>query len=159
MKARIAELQQQADASKSETQRMVLVLQEDMLQKLNAKQSAIDVLEVQAARMLDWGVRAITSRNNAIILREAMATWRGTTLSRVGEQARERKVKAFVRRFLQAQLLRAWNSWKETVLEQRSVHAKAEKAVRRLIHRHISSAFLAWRVRVFRPETGSVVAR
>lgn len=151
MKARIAELQQQVDASKAETQQMVLKLQEDMLQKLNAKESAINVLEGQAARMLNWGVRAITSRNNAIILREAMAKWRGMTLSQVEEQARERKVKAFVRRFLQAQLLRAWNSWQETVLEQRNIRTKTERAVRKLVHRHTSSAFLAWRVRVFKP--------
>lgn len=146
MKAKIAELEQQKNESDAETQLMVSALREDMLQQLKAKQSAIDAHEQRAARMLDWGVKALTSRNDAIILREAMATWRGVTFRQLGVQARNRKLKAFGRRLLQAQLLRAWNSWRESALELRAARAKAEMAVRKLMHRQTCASFLGWRV-------------
>lgn len=147
LKAKNAELQQQLEAAGAESQRMVSLLQEDMLKQLKGKQNTIEVLEARAARMLDWGVGALTSRNNAIVLREAMAAWRGRTVRRAGKHARERKLQGLARRLLQARLLRAWNSWRDAVEEARAVRATGERVVRRLLHRRVGSAFQAWQVR------------
>lgn len=125
---------------------MVATLQENMLTQLKDKQSTIEELESRAARMLDWGVRALTSRNDAIVLREAMATWRSSTQSRMGQHARERKLLGFARRLLQARIIRAWNSWRDSVVEVQASRAKAERVLRRLLHQRTFAAFQAWRV-------------